>query len=120
MFEVIDYVNVEETTSLYLWLVVFLIKAAKPGKELDDKKVTNTVKSVFSEAFLTGKARKSSRYISKVQMIARCYTTYLLECKKPIVGIAPIMRAINALANDEEVSGLHTQFAMLCLKAKCF
>ena len=54
-------------------------------------------------------------------MVTRAYADYLLTIGKPIAGIAQIMRAIKMCSeSDEEVSSLHTQFAKLCLKAKCF
>ena len=105
-------------SALYLWLTYFLIKAAKPDKPAEDKKVTEKVSAIFSMEFLQGKGQ---RYLEKIQIVTREYTSYLLEAGKPIHGIAPIMRAIKVLSrSDEEVSSLHTQFAKLCLKSRCF
>ena len=107
-----------KTSSLYLWLVSFLLRAAKPDKPAEDKVVADKMAAVYGMEFL---GTKGKRYVEKIQLVTRLYATYLIEGQRPIQGIAPIMRAIKVCsASGEEVSGLHTQFAKLCLKAKCF
>ena len=54
-------------------------------------------------------------------MVARHYSHYLIESGRPIMGISQLMRAVQLCReSDEQVSTLHTSFAKLCLKAKCF
>ena len=50
-------------SSLYLWLTTFLIKAAKPEKEAEDKKVAEKIAPVYGMEFLEAKAK---RYQDKI------------------------------------------------------
>ena len=107
-----------KTSSLYLWLVSFLLRSARPDKPAEDKVVQDKMAAVFGMEFL---GTKGKRYQEKIQLVTRLYAAYLIDGNRPIQGIAPIMRAIRMCsASEEEVSGLHTQFAKLCLKARCF
>ena len=108
-------------SSLYIWLTTILVRSvtqSKQIKESDHKRITEKVNAVYGTEFLKA---KGERYGEKVSLVTRAYAEYLIKIGKPIYGIAPIMRAIKMCASsDEEVSSLHTHFAMLCLKAKCF
>ena len=54
-------------------------------------------------------------------MVVRHFSQYLIDSGRAIMGISPIMKAIRACReSDEQVSSLHTSFAKLCLKARCF
>ena len=51
---------------------------------------------------------------------ARYLSDWLILAKKPMHGIAVMKTAISSLCKPEEISGFHTQFTKLCLKAKCY
>ena len=55
-------------SSLYLWLVTFLIKGAKPDKEAEDRKVAEKVAPVYGMEFLEAKGK---RYQDKIQLVTR-------------------------------------------------
>lgn len=58
---------------------------------------------------------------SKIIQVAAIYTEYLIYRQKPIYGIKPLKVAIEKTRQSkEEISGLHKDFAKLCLKAKCY
>ena len=105
-------------THLYLWLVTLMFKTVKKERQGEDQKVLEKIAPVFDQNFLN---QKGKRYCDKIQMAVRHYANYLIESERPIMGIAKISKAIQACRQSEEqVSSLHTSFAMLCLKAKCF
>lgn len=54
-------------------------------------------------------------------MVTRHFTKFLINAGKPMHGINMIARAIRVLrSSNEQVSSLNTQFALLCLSARCF
>ena len=63
---------------------------------------------------------KGKNFTNKFQQVTRHLAKFLLKAKKPMVGINMVARAIRVLRQStEQVSSLHTQYALLCLKAKC-
>lgn len=110
-----------ERAHLYLWLTTIIIRSVAYGKkitEVDHKRVVDHVKPVFNDTFLMTHGKKYSEYVC---LVTRAYSDYLIKIEKPIAGIAQIMKAIkHCRESEEEVSALHNNFAMLCLKAKCF
>ena len=64
--------------------------------------------------------KKGRNFTNKLQQVTRHMAKFLLKANKPMVGINMIARAIRILRQStEQVSSLHTQYALLCLKAKC-
>ena len=108
-----------ERAHLYLWLTTIIIRSVAYGKkitEVDHKRVVDHVKPVFNDTFLMTHGKKYSEYVC---LVTRAYSDYLIKIEKPIAGIAQIMKAIkHCRESEEEVSALHNNFAMLCIKAK--
>ena len=72
---------------------------------------------VYEIEFLNAKGKN---YSSKIQAVTRIFADFLIRAKRPMHGIAMIAKAIKVLrASNEQVSSLHTQYALLCLKARC-
>lgn len=60
---------------------------------------------------------------SSINDAASHFTDKLLECKRPMHGVAAMINgalALGACGNGEKFSKLHMNAALLCLKAKCY
>jgi len=98
-------------------LNIALLRASNPENNADVVFVIQKTSLIYSLEFLN---QKGKNFITKFQNITRLFADFLIRAGKPMHGIALIKRAITVLrSSNEQVSSLNTQFAMLCLKARC-
>lgn len=113
----IEFVNILQFPNLYLRLCCALVRASNGANAEDFNFVYSRATIVYSLDFLNQKGRN---YLTKIQLFTRLFTSFLIKAKKPMHGISLIQRAIKVLRPaNEQVSSLNTQFALLCLKARC-
>jgi len=113
-----EFVDVIQHPNLYLRLIILVLKASNPEKADQFNFAYSKALAVFQVDFLD---RKGKGYNQKIQSVTRHFANFLIKAGKPKHGIAPIAKALRVLrASNEQVSTLNTQYAMLCLKARCF
>ena len=67
------------------------------------------------------KKEHEDRWYSKVADVCSAYANLLCVLGKPICGIATLDRFIQILQNEKsEFTAAHTEYARLCLTAKCY
>ena len=118
LYHSIELVDPIEHPNLYLRLILVILKASNPENAEQYKVAFEKTCYVYTVEFLDNKGKN---YATRLQLITRLFAKFLINAGKPMHGVGMIGRAIRIMrSSNEQVSSLHTQYAMLCLSARCF
>lgn len=118
LYHSIQLVDPVEHPNLYLRLIIVILKASNPEHPDQFRMAYEKTSAIYTLEFLD---LKGKNYATKMQMVTRHFAKFLIKAGKPMHGIKLVASAIQVLrSSNEQVSSLNTQYAMLCLSARCF
>lgn len=99
--------------NIFLHLLELFLAKSKP--EQFDVAIAK-LNYAFSPDLLASFASKNMNILQK---LGDAGAQAAMHAQKPMLMILNLLNAINAMEDCEQMSSLHTNFALLCLKAKC-